>query len=964
MEPPFKRRRFSGNSYPEIDLHARRAQNDFRLKSIFESIFDKYGKDFDGIGDEIDMATGEIVVDNGHILGMTNERDAGDAEYSSEEVADDEDDHSLIEYREEHFAALKSSKAGDTAAMEESEASGQSDFDADSLMGDVPAESHLHQLGKKSRRAVSIPSDDDEDELASSDIEWASHRNNRLSAQETSCLLKDKPAFADEPNIEPAWRAPPLPNIAILKRERDKVGLTSVDNMREYSDDERAGISLWTPEAKKPPRRRRDSANSVSQRSLSFARGQENSADEPVFDLSNSEPAARRIVKWTQEEEELLIHLKTTTNLSGAAMESYFPERQRSSIASHWTYMITHGKASSKRQLPKILGRRIPLPSLSPNINSLGPDKIRPEPYDHDTFSRAKKPQNVQQQSNKGFLEEGNFVRSLSKPMEQLGDHRMTSQYQTGRNHGKPIGYTVDEPILISDDGGAHIRYTMGEPFSSVRDREIKENFTVGESLDESLDDASEPSARTSDHHHPVGKVHNRSDQSSIYRNQEGTRRTKSINSPEASARRTSDIARHVDGGCKIAEFASQSNPNETYAGTDQSYSLSKPFEIEDDVVVLPDQGLEVVSEDGCEARVSSPTKSIKAKPNVEGADKYSEGFFPPKVQPRSTMAMETSSFLQRLRTSQSASQQEGSISEAKNNIQKKRSTTEGPQKTGPTNLFSISSAQPPNHGKPSEYHEPNFEATSKTTAKRQIVQVVIPLSATSNVNRKSGDTKESPLSHPQIKSPLPTTETTDRAFIRRLSARVENAPAELCPGLPDHEILAIRTPTKSPSVAAAESQYAASAAFVLNDVRSSLGPEIADSQPLSVTPAVATSVQELGREATKPIILDTESQSLRMTPGAATSTRKQPKNVIQSINLDPDSQPLRVTPGVATPVRKQIEEAIESDIVESGSHPLSKRLAAARSTLRKVKKEIVSDSFSSIWTAVDDFSEDELSYL
>ncbi|KAF6230003.1 hypothetical protein HO133_004341 [Letharia lupina] len=941
MEPPFKRRRFSGNSYPEIDLHARRAQNDFRLKSIFESIFDKYGKDFDGIGDEIDMETGEIVVDNGHILGMTNERDAGDAEYSSEEVADDEDDHSLIEYREEHFAALKSSKAGDTAAMEESEASGQSDFDADSLMGDVPAESHLHQLGKKSRRAVSIPSDDDEDELASSDIEWASHRKDRLSAQETSCLLKDKPAFADEPNIEPAWRAPPLPNIAILKRERDKVGLTSVDNMREYSDDERAGISLWTPEAKKPPRRRHDSANSVSQRSLSFARGQENSADEPVFDLSNSEPAARRIVKWTQEEEELLIHLKTTTNLSGAAMESYFPERQRSSIASHWTYMITHGKASSKRQLPKILGRRIPLPSLSPNINSLGPDKIRPEPYDHDTFSRAKKPQNVQQQSNKGFLEEGNFVRSLSKPMEQLGDHRMTSQYQIGRNHGKPIGYTVDESILISDDGGAHIRYTMGEPFSSVRDREIKENFTVGESLD----DASEPSARTSDHHHPVGKVHNRSDQSSIYRDQEGTRRTKSINSPEASARRTSHIARHVDGGCKIAEFASQSNPNETYAGTDQSYSLSKPFEIEDDVVMLPDQGLEVVSENGCEARVSSPTMSIKAKPNVEGADKYSEGFFPPQKYSLGVL------WQWKLQVFSNDLEQANPHHSKKSRFLR--------QKT-----ISRKKAQPPNHGKPSEYHEPNVEATSKTTAKRQIVQVVIPLSATSNVNRKSGDTKESPLSHPQIKSPLATTETTDRAFIRRLSATVENAPAELCPGLPDHEILAIRTPTKSPSVAAAESQYAASAAFVLNDVRSSLGPEIADSQPLSVTPAVATPVQELGREATKPIILDTESQSLRMTPGAATSTRKQPKNVIQSINLDPDSQPLRVTPGVATPVRKQIEEATESDIVESGSHALSKRLAAARSPLRKVKKEIVSDSFSSIWTAVDDFSEDELSYL
>ena len=55
------------------------------------------------------------------------------------------------------------------------------------------------------------------------------------------------------------------------------------------------------------------------------------------------------------------------------------------------------------------------------------------------------------------------------------------------------------------------------------------------------------------------------------------------------------------------------------------------------------------------------------------------------------------------------------------------------------------------------------------------------------------------------------------------------------------------RTPTRSPSVAAAESQYATSAAVVLNDIRSSLGPEIADSQPLRAVPAIATPAPELG---------------------------------------------------------------------------------------------------------------------
>ncbi|KAJ5731480.1 uncharacterized protein N7483_005988 [Penicillium malachiteum] len=63
----------------EWDLQAARAHNDMRLKSIFEGIFSKYGKDFTDIADEIDLQTGKIVVDNGHLSGMRQEDDAGEA---------------------------------------------------------------------------------------------------------------------------------------------------------------------------------------------------------------------------------------------------------------------------------------------------------------------------------------------------------------------------------------------------------------------------------------------------------------------------------------------------------------------------------------------------------------------------------------------------------------------------------------------------------------------------------------------------------------------------------------------------------------------------------------------------------------------------------------------------------------------------------------------------------------------
>ncbi|KAK3354853.1 hypothetical protein B0H65DRAFT_515007 [Neurospora tetraspora] len=68
---------------PGYQLEKARSFAAFKLKSAFESIFEKYGKDFNGVGDEIDLRTGEIVVDNGHIKSLKTatigvENDDGD----------------------------------------------------------------------------------------------------------------------------------------------------------------------------------------------------------------------------------------------------------------------------------------------------------------------------------------------------------------------------------------------------------------------------------------------------------------------------------------------------------------------------------------------------------------------------------------------------------------------------------------------------------------------------------------------------------------------------------------------------------------------------------------------------------------------------------------------------------------------------------------------------------------------
>ncbi|KAJ5421422.1 hypothetical protein N7491_009867 [Penicillium cf. griseofulvum] len=98
----------------KFDLPAARAQNDSRLKSLFEGIFAKYSQDFTGVGDEIDLQTGDIVVDNGHLLGMRGEHDGGEprswlsqAEMERPKDSDAEDDNTKGE--EEEFFSMASS---------------------------------------------------------------------------------------------------------------------------------------------------------------------------------------------------------------------------------------------------------------------------------------------------------------------------------------------------------------------------------------------------------------------------------------------------------------------------------------------------------------------------------------------------------------------------------------------------------------------------------------------------------------------------------------------------------------------------------------------------------------------------------------------------------------------------------------------------------------------------------------
>jgi centromere protein Scm3/Myb-like DNA-binding protein len=52
--------------------------NNQRLRNAFEDIIDKYARDFTELGDEVDLESGSIVVNNGHIERMRDEHDTGE----------------------------------------------------------------------------------------------------------------------------------------------------------------------------------------------------------------------------------------------------------------------------------------------------------------------------------------------------------------------------------------------------------------------------------------------------------------------------------------------------------------------------------------------------------------------------------------------------------------------------------------------------------------------------------------------------------------------------------------------------------------------------------------------------------------------------------------------------------------------------------------------------------------------
>ncbi|KAM0166741.1 hypothetical protein ACHAQE_001262 [Botrytis cinerea] len=251
---------------PDQELQQKRARLDYKLKSTFESIFEKYGKDFDGVGDEIDLLTGEILVDNGHLKDMQDERDAGSKKAGGdllraltvepESVTETSgDEHSNVEERDDREGEDNArDKTFDKDGVAEIS---DEDMEEDDIIlrgydesNQDPFLDMASATETESVRNITPKNDLERRQNIQSEghsISFPSYNEILRSfgpevAPQIVSIISQKQSH-DDTNIEPAWRVPEIPSLEPRKRPALRDFIPEPETERSPSPD--ISESIW-----------------------------------------------------------------------------------------------------------------------------------------------------------------------------------------------------------------------------------------------------------------------------------------------------------------------------------------------------------------------------------------------------------------------------------------------------------------------------------------------------------------------------------------------------------------------------------------------------------------------------------------------------------------------------------------------------------------------------------------------
>ncbi|KAI4202456.1 MAG: hypothetical protein LQ350_002539 [Teloschistes chrysophthalmus] len=327
MEPPYKRRRLleptetdAELTEPDAELYKKRTRNTLKLKSRFESIFDKYGKDFGDAADEIDMETGEITVDNGHVWNMLGETDV-----------------SLVDQEKGHPSSGRKQQPLRDDSIEEHYKSiipDSQDFESDD--GEDP----LTTLTSVIRNTASRIRND----MANSTLQSESFRRHHQQPHQmwssSPSIQASAPAAFARPTprlrlvngfpTEEAWRAPPLPG-----DDDPQLGLPSpqpsdIDDDGASRSASPPGISLWALPKERRPRLNAQETSKPTRR-------------------KNASRASSAM--WTQEEDDSLRDLRNQTTLHFDELCDHFSGRTSNALQCRWEVLC--GKKEPATDSPR-----------------------------------------------------------------------------------------------------------------------------------------------------------------------------------------------------------------------------------------------------------------------------------------------------------------------------------------------------------------------------------------------------------------------------------------------------------------------------------------------------------------------------------------------------------------------------------------------------------------------------------
>jgi hypothetical protein len=276
----------------DFDLQQKRAQVDFKLKSAYESIFEKYGRDFEGIGDEIDMETGEIVVNNGHLHEMQNERDIGkthrrhyqsldestDVENSEgssglEESGSEEDQSEEEDDEEDEDEATKDDGSGDDMMEDDLILRGFTQATRGRLTQPSAHHSHPPSRPVKASQSSHIAHPHAQTQVFPSRSQIIAQFGSQLGPQIVDVVARQNGHAASGKDrsveaawhlppdleqryarkdriVEPAWSAPDIPAFFLTSRRLAKPYTANLDKQRSPSPE--AGYSLWAASSNRP----------------------------------------------------------------------------------------------------------------------------------------------------------------------------------------------------------------------------------------------------------------------------------------------------------------------------------------------------------------------------------------------------------------------------------------------------------------------------------------------------------------------------------------------------------------------------------------------------------------------------------------------------------------------------------------------------------------------------------------